>query len=125
MRKSLVMPKAYTSSAISSTSAASLVDLLGRVELGLVADQVVDALAGGAVGDHGVPEVEAVVHLERGRREAEARRQHRLAGAVVPGEHQPGASGGAVVVVHLQGEGRLAAVHRAAEEHQLGHVTTP
>ena len=48
-----------------------------------------------------------------------------LARAVEAGEDDADPAPGPVVVVHLQREGGLAAVHRAGEEAQLGHVSAP
>jgi hypothetical protein len=98
-----------------------LVDLLRLVELGLVADEVVHALAVREGVDDEVPEVEGVGDLLRSHRQAQARGQHRGAHPVELGEDEPMASPGPVVVVHLEGQGGLAAVHRPGEEHQLGH----
>ena len=61
-------------------------------------------------------------HLDGRDGEPQAGREHRLAGAVVAGEDQPVAAAGGVVVVHLEGEGGLAGVHRPGEEDELGHL---
>lgn len=73
VRKSAVMPKAKTSTSISSTIRASLLDLVTGVELGLVADEVVDAGARRGPVDDRLPEVEVVADLEGARRQTEPR----------------------------------------------------
>ena len=62
--KSVRMPTAKTSICSSSTIRASWSTCRGGVELGLVADQVVDPVAAGQVLDDEVPEVEVRVHLD-------------------------------------------------------------
>ena len=66
--------------------------------------------------------VERLVDLDGRHLEAQAARQHRLARAIEPREHHPGAAAGSVVVVGLQGQGGLAAVHRPGIEDQLRHA---
>ena len=105
--------------------AGQLLDLLGGVELRLVTDEVVHPDTLGEPFDDGVPEVEVVGDLDRRGRQAQPRGEHRLPHAVELGEDQPLPSAGGVVVVHLQGKGRLAAVHRSGEEHQFSHEATP
>jgi hypothetical protein len=85
-----------------------LVDLVAGVELGLVADQVVDPAPAGQLVDDVPPEVEVVGHLDGLDAEAEPRRQRGLARPVVAGEDPADATAGRVVVVGLQREGRLA-----------------
>jgi hypothetical protein len=90
-----------------------LLDLHRGVELHLVADQVVDT---GAVCERVhdvVPEVELLRDLDGVEGKPEAAGQGRGAGAVVTGEDASHPSAGRVVVVHLQRERRLAAVHGA------------
>jgi hypothetical protein len=53
--------------------------------------------------------------------QTEAAGDARFAGAVVTAETNSAASPGPVVVVHLQGQGRLAAVHGAGEKDQFSH----
>ena len=102
-----------------------LLDLARGVELRLVADDVVDPRTGGEAVDDVVPEVERVVDLDGRGHEAEARGEHRLTRAVELGEDQPLPVAGALVVVDLQGKGRLAAVHRSREEDQIRHGRQP
>ncbi|GAB7190868.1 hypothetical protein NUM3379_15750 [Kineococcus sp. NUM-3379] len=102
-----------------------LLHLLGGVELRLVAHDVVDALAAGRARRQLGEEVGAVVDLGGVAAQPEAAGDHGVAGAVEAGEQQPAAAPGGVVVVHLQREGRLAAVHRPREEHQLRHGRHP
>ena len=71
--------------------------------------------------DDGVPEVQVVGDLDRQRLEPEPAGQDRLAGPVELGEDQPAPAALAVVVLHLQRQRRLAAVHRSGEEHELSH----
>jgi hypothetical protein len=101
--------------------AGELLDLLGGVKLNLVADEVVHPPAVGAAAHDLVPEVGGVADLHRRHREPEPGGQDGLAGAVVAGEDQTLPPAGGVVVVHLQGEGGLAGVHRPREEDELGH----
>ena len=84
-----------------------LVDLRAGVELGLVADQVVDPRTVRQLVDDVAPEVEVLVHLERVVLQPEPRGDHRLAGAVVGGEDPAHPASGGVVVVRLQGERAL------------------
>src|ERR1035437_9541573 len=70
--------------------AGELLDLNRGVELRFVADQVVNSLAPGGPADDDLPEVEIVNDLDRARGQAKTRGKHRLAGAVVLGEYQPG-----------------------------------
>ena len=102
-----------------------LLDLPRGVELRLVTDEVVDAGPGGEPLDHLVPEVEVVVDLDGRGRQAQPRGQHRLAHPVELGEDQALPAADGVVVVHLEGKGRLAAVHRSREEDQIRHEGTP
>ena len=98
-----------------------LVDLRGGVELGLVADQVVDPAAAGERVDDVRPEVEVGVDLERVVGQPEPAGQDRLAGAVVSREDPADTAACRVVVVGLERQGALAGVHRAGEELQLCH----
>ena len=102
--------------------AGELVDLVGGVELGLVADEVVAATAGLEHVDDVLPEVGLLGDLDRRHGESEAARERLLARAVQGGEDHAGAAAGRVVVVGLEGERGLAAVHRPGEEHELGHA---
>jgi hypothetical protein len=98
-----------------------LVDLGGRVELRLVTDQVVDPGALGEGLDREPPEVEDLVYLLRVGAEAQAGGDDRDAGPVVRGEEPADPAAGGVVVVGLEGQGRLPRVHRPGAEGQLGH----
>ena len=102
-----------------------LVDLCGRVELRLVADQVVDPLAAGQVVDDEEPEAELRVDLDRRSGQAQPGGDRRLARPVLAGEESALPPGRGVRVVQLQGERRLAAVHRPGEVDELGHARNP
>ena len=100
-----------------------LLDLLGRVELRLVADEVVDPVPAHAPVDHLAPEVGAVVHLVRAASAAPgARTARRWPARSSRVKMTPAAAAGRVVVVHLQRERGLAAVHGPGEEGELGHA---
>ncbi|MNW63279.1 hypothetical protein D3C74_414770 [compost metagenome] len=105
--------------------AGELLDLGRRVELGLVADQVVDRGAAHALVDHEGPEVGVVADLVRGDLESQARGQAVGPGTVVAREDQSAPTPRGVVVVELEGEGGLAAVHRPGEEDELSHGRGP
>jgi 4-hydroxymandelate oxidase len=97
-----------------------LVDLVRGVELDLVADQHVDRAPGrGHLGDVRA-QVEVLGDDHRLLRQPDARRDGGPA-AVVLREQQAVLPPGLRVVVDLQREGRLPAVHRPVEEGQVGH----
>ena len=98
-----------------------LLDLLGRVELRLVTDQVVDPRSVGERVHDVVPEVEVVLDLARLVGEAEPARERRRPRPVPCGEDPPRPSARGVVVVGLQCEGRLPCVHRPGAEGQFSH----
>jgi DNA-binding NarL/FixJ family response regulator len=101
--------------------ARELVDLLGRIELGLVADEVVDTMTRDQLVDHVCPEVEGGRNLDGRPGQPDAGHDSRLATAVQAGEDPSGPSGLGLRVVDLQRESRLAALHGAGEEGELGH----
>jgi len=97
-----------------------LLDVGSVQEPGLVDDQVVERPPGRPLRtDHG-PDVGVVAHLDRVVAQAHPGRDHRLPGPVVAREQQPGPTLPGVVVVDLQRERRLAAVHRPVEELEVG-----
>ena len=98
-----------------------LVDLLGGVELRLVADQVVDPPALGQGAHHELPEVELRSDLLGVVGQPEPARDLRLAGPVVAGEDPPHPAARGVVVVGLERQRALAGVHGPGEELQFGH----
>jgi hypothetical protein len=98
-----------------------VLDLRGGVELGLVADQVVDLGSTGQLVDDVRPEAEVVVDVDGRVRQAEPAGQHRGARAVVADEDDAGTAAGGVVVIGLQRQGRLAGIHRARPERQCRH----
>ena len=102
-------------------NACQLVDLLGPIELRLVADEVVHAQPTRQRTDDVLPEVEVVGHLDRGHRQPESAGEDRFPHPVELGEDQSDPPSGAVVVAHLEGQGGLAAVHRPGEEDQFCH----
>src|SRR5690606_6180332 len=91
--------------------AGELVDLLGGEELRLVGDHVVRASALQEVVDQVGVEVGALPDLHRVRDEAEAGGQLALAGPVVAGEDDTRQAAGRSVVLDLQSQRRLPAVH--------------
>ncbi len=101
--------------------ARELVDLLRREELRLVGDHVVRAAAVREVVDEVGVEVLAVLDLHGVGDQAQPRRQLALARAVVPREDHARQAARRAVVLDLESQGRLPAVHRSGEEHQLGH----
>ena len=98
-----------------------LVDLVAGEELGLVADEVVDAAALGQLVDDVPPEVEVLSHLDGGVGQAEATGEQRLARPVARGEDATDPAAGGVVVVGLQRQCALARVHGPGEEVQFRH----
>ncbi len=92
------------------------------VEARLVADQVVQPLAGGPALPDQRHQVQVVGHLDRLVRQSDPGGDPRAGRTVVAGEHETPTTLSRVVVVHLQGKGRLAAVHWAVEELELGTV---
>jgi hypothetical protein len=97
-----------------------LVDLVGGEELGLVDDQVVDPLpVGPAVADQ-QPQIGARVYLDRRPAQTDAGADLRRRRSVALGEQQAAAALPVLVVVDLQRQCGLAAVHRAVEEGQVG-----
>ena len=68
-----------------------------------------------------IPEVEVVADLDGRGRQPEAGGQDRLPHPVELGEDQALTAADGVVVVHLEGKGRLATVHRSREEDQFRH----
>ncbi len=118
VRKSAVMPNAKTSISVSSTRRASCLDLRRGVELRLVAHEVVHGLR---LGGDERPEVGVVVDLARDDLETEARGEPVGPGAVVAREDQPAPAPRGMVVVELERQGGLAAVHGPGEEDELCH----
>ena len=107
----------------SSTSRASCSTCSGGVELRLVADEVVDPAPVGEALDDARPRSRGRRSTSSGR--ASAARGARTAPTPRPGrclvKIRPTPAPGAVVVVHLEREGGLAAVHRPGEEDQFRH----
>ena len=101
--------------------ASELVYLLRCQELRLVRDDVVRTAALREVVDEVGVEVLSVLDLHRVRDQAEAGGELALARAVVTGEDHPCQAACRAVVLDLQSQGGLPAVHGSGEEHQLGH----
>ena len=98
-----------------------LFHLLPRVELRLVADEIVDPPARHQLGDDVGPEVEFLVHLGGRRFEAQPGGNPCPARAV-PGREYPALSAvRGLGVVELQGKGRLSAVHGTGVEDEFRH----
>jgi hypothetical protein len=95
-----------------------LLDLVGRQELRLVADHIVDLRVAGQLAAGVREQIRVLDHLDGLGRQAEPAGEHAAAGPVVAGEDEAAPSARGAVVVHLQGERRLAAVHRPGEEDQ-------
>ena len=97
-----------------------LVDVLGGEEAGLVDDQVVQGPSRRPVLTDEAADVGIVGEFDRGPRQPDPGGDGGAPGAVVADQQQPVPALPRVVVIDLQREGRLPAVHRAVEEHQPG-----
>ena len=95
------------------------------VEARFVTDQVVQPLSRGPPLPHKRHQVQVVGHFNCLVRQSDSGGDPRALRAVVACQDDTAPTPPGMVVVHLQREGRLAAVHGAVEELQLGAVAEP
>ena len=101
--------------------ACHLLDLRLRIKLSLIADEVINTHTCTQLIDDESPEIEVVSYFDGGYSEPQPARQHRLTRAIKSCEDDAGPPSGTVVVVRLQGQSALAAIHRSGVEHEFGH----
>jgi hypothetical protein len=97
------------------------IDLIWLIELGFIADDVINAIAHRKMLDYEFMDIEFRLNLNRIRFKAQARADNARTGSILICEDQARASATFMVMGSLQCKGGFTAIHCSAVVHQFSH----